>query len=110
MTGLLFIDDEKGVRRSMERALKNEPYTVYTAEDGEIGIRLFQENLSKIGVVISDYKMPGPDGLETLSRIARLFLNGCKGPGRLKAASMLDRYPENAEKVVPQNNHIILDL
>jgi DNA-binding NtrC family response regulator len=72
MTGLLFIDDEEGVRRSMERALKNEPYTVYTARDGEIGIRLFQENLSKIGVVISDYKMPGPDGLETLSRIARL--------------------------------------
>lgn len=72
MTGLLFIDDEEGVRRSLERALKNEPYTVYTAEDGETGIRLFQDNLSKIGVVISDYKMPGPDGLEILARIARL--------------------------------------
>jgi adenylate cyclase len=72
MTGLLFIDDEEGVRRSVERALKNEPYTVYTAEDGETGIRLFQENLSKISIVISDYKMPGPDGLETLARIATL--------------------------------------
>jgi DNA-binding NtrC family response regulator len=72
MTGLLFIDDEEGVRRSLERALKNEPYTVYTAEDGETGIRLFQENLSKISIVISDYKMPGLDGLETLARIGAL--------------------------------------
>ncbi len=72
MAGLLFIDDEEGVRRSLGRALKNEPYTVYTAEDGETGIGLFQENLSKISIVISDYKMPGPDGLETLAQIATL--------------------------------------
>ena len=48
MTGILFIDDEEGVRRSLVRALKREPYTVYTAEDGETGIGLFEENLSKI--------------------------------------------------------------
>ncbi len=70
MTGLLFIDDEEGVRRSIGRALKKEPYTVHTAEDGEKGIRLFEKNISKIGMVISDYKMPGLDGLETLARIA----------------------------------------
>jgi adenylate cyclase len=33
---------------------------------------VFQENLAKISIVISDYKMPGPDGLETLARIAAL--------------------------------------
>jgi class 3 adenylate cyclase len=72
MTGLLFIDDEEGVRRSITRALKNEPYTVFTAENGEKGIRLVEEYLSAITVAISDFKMPGIDGLETLSRIVTI--------------------------------------
>jgi adenylate cyclase len=69
MTGLLFIDDEEGVRRSITRALRREPYTVYTAENGEIGIRIVQQYRSEITMVISDYKMPGLDGMETLARI-----------------------------------------
>jgi class 3 adenylate cyclase len=69
MTGLLFIDDEEGVRRSIARALKKEPYTIYEAENGKAGIRLVEQYLSTITIAISDYKMPGMDGLETLSRI-----------------------------------------
>jgi adenylate cyclase len=69
MTGLLFIDDEEGVRRSITRALKREPYTIYTAENGEAGIRIVKQYLSAITIVISDLKMPGLDGLETLTRI-----------------------------------------
>lgn len=72
MTGLLFIDDEEGVRRSITRALKREPYTIYTAENGDTGIRLAQQHLSEITIVISDYKMPGLDGMETLTRIASI--------------------------------------
>lgn len=72
MTGLLFIDDEEGVRRSITRALKREPYTIYTAENGDTGIGLVQQYLSEITIVISDYKMPGLDGLETLTRIASI--------------------------------------
>jgi adenylate cyclase len=72
MTSLLFIDDEEGVRRSLKRALKKEPYTVYTAEDGETGIQLVEQYLSQIGIVISDYKMPGLDGLETLALISSI--------------------------------------
>jgi adenylate cyclase len=72
MTGLLFIDDEKGVRRSLKRALKKEPYRVFTADNGQAGIHLVQQYLATIAVVVSDYKMPGMDGLETLSRIASI--------------------------------------
>jgi adenylate cyclase len=72
MTGLLFIDDEEGVRRSITRALKREPYTIYTAENGDTGVRLAEQYLSEITIVISDYKMPGLDGLETLTRIASI--------------------------------------
>ena len=35
---ILFIDDEEGVRRSVQRALKREPYHIYTAGDGREGL------------------------------------------------------------------------
>ena len=39
-----------------------------------------------------------------------LFLDSCCCHRRLKAASMLGGYLENAEKVVPQNMHFHIDL
>ncbi len=72
MNGLLFIDDEEGVRRSMVRALKKEPYKTYIAGNGEEGIRFVQENIYNISTVISDYKMPGLNGIETLSNIGAI--------------------------------------
>ena len=83
MNGLLFIDDEEGIRRSILRALKKEPYKTYAAKNGKEGIEFIKQNLSKIATVISDYKMPGLDGLETLSiigsinpEITRIILTG----------------------------------
>lgn len=72
MNGLLFIDDEEGVRRSVARAFRKGPYTVFTAEGGEEGIAFIRENTSGIVMVISDYKMPGLNGLETLSIIGSI--------------------------------------
>jgi len=72
MNGLLFIDDEEGVRRSVVRALKKEPYNIYTADNGERGIEFIKGNIFDVATVISDYKMPGLNGLETLTRIASI--------------------------------------
>ena len=72
MNGLLFIDDEEGVRRSVARALKREPYELYIAENGEAGIALVERNHRGIHTVVSDYRMPGLDGLETLGTIGRI--------------------------------------
>ncbi|MBW2568051.1 MAG: response regulator, partial [Deltaproteobacteria bacterium] len=69
MNGLLFIDDEEGVRRSVVRALKKEQYKTFTVGNGEEGIKYVKENIHNISTVISDYKMPGLNGLETLSNI-----------------------------------------
>ena len=52
MNGLLFIDDEEGVRRSMARALKREPYKTYTAKTGQEEIVFIKEHLSLIEIVI----------------------------------------------------------
>lgn len=72
MNGLLFIDDEEGVRRSIARALKKSSYQIYTAENGEEGIEFIKTHLYDITTVISDYKMPGLDGMETLVAIGAL--------------------------------------
>jgi adenylate cyclase len=72
MNHLLFIDDEEGVRRSVARALKREPYTIHTAGNGKDGIDFVRENRNQVVTVVSDYKMPGLDGLETLTAIAAL--------------------------------------
>ena len=72
MDKLLFIDDEEGIRRSVVRALKHEPYEICTAENGEIGIDFVKKNSSDISTVVSDYKMPGLDGLETLCKIGSI--------------------------------------
>jgi response regulator RpfG family c-di-GMP phosphodiesterase len=56
MTGLLFIDDEERVRRSVTRALRPQSYKIYTAENGDNGIKVVQEHRSEITMVISDFK------------------------------------------------------
>ncbi len=72
MNGLLFIDDEEGIRRSIVRALDKEPYQVFTAADGHIGIDILKKHLPQIRTVISDYRMPHIDGLRTLMAVQRL--------------------------------------
>lgn len=69
MDGLLFIDDEAGIRRSVKRAFRKGPCPVYTAKDGDEGIAFVRDRVSRVTTVISDYRMPGRDGLETLAAI-----------------------------------------
>jgi adenylate cyclase len=70
--GLLIIDDDEGVRRSMVRALKKEPYETYVTTCGEEGISFIKQNNQRVSTVISDYKMPGLDGLATLLSIGEI--------------------------------------
>jgi class 3 adenylate cyclase len=72
MNGLLFIDDEEGIRRSVSRALKKSAYEVFLAENGEEGVRWLEDHPEKVSTVVSDFKMPGLSGMETLARIGRI--------------------------------------
>lgn len=69
--GVLVVDDEEGVRRSIHRALQREAYDVHLAEEGRRALEIVQSDPA-IEIVISDLKMPGLDGLETLTRIAEM--------------------------------------
>ena len=72
MNGLLFIDDEEEIRRSIVRALDRESYEVFTAGDGNTGIDMVKKHVSCISTVISDFRMPGIDGLQTLMAVYKL--------------------------------------
>ena len=64
---LLYVEDDAGLARLVQRGLSRLGYTVEHAADGEAGLaRLAQGG---IDVIALDQHMPGLDGLETLERI-----------------------------------------
>lgn len=72
MIGLMVVDDEEGVRRSLRKVLEKDGYDILLAENGEQAVNMVRENHRRLETVISDYKMPGMDGLETLIEIGKI--------------------------------------
>lgn len=64
---ILVIDDEKPTLSMFRLFLTAYGYEVFTAEDGEKGLQLFDE--LQPDIVFTDIKMPGMDGLEVLRKI-----------------------------------------
>jgi adenylate cyclase len=72
MIGLMVVDDEEGVRRSLRKVLEKDGYSILLAENGEQAVHMVRANHSHLETVISDFKMPGMDGLETLVEIGKI--------------------------------------
>lgn len=72
MNGLMVVDDEEGVRRALKKVLERDGYRIVLAENGEEALSIIRSDGRDIETVISDYRMPGMDGLETLIEIGRL--------------------------------------
>jgi class 3 adenylate cyclase len=72
MNRLLIVDDEEGVRRSLKKVMEPEGYSVLLAENGRRAIDIVAADGDDIETVISDFRMPGMDGMETLVAIGRL--------------------------------------
>ena len=66
---LLLVDDEEGIRKVLGISLADIGYQVFTAENGEQALRIFQE--TNPSIVLTDIKMPGMDGIELLQKIKR---------------------------------------
>ncbi len=72
MNDLMVVDDEEGVRRSLKKVLERDGYRIILAENGEEALSIIRSDGRDIETVISDYRMPGMDGLETLIEVGRL--------------------------------------
>ncbi|ACA14869.1 signal transduction histidine kinase [Methylobacterium sp. 4-46] len=67
---ILYIDDDPGLGRLVQRALRGRGYAVDLAEDGEAGLARLRAG--GIDVVALDHHMPGRSGLEVLAAIRAL--------------------------------------
>jgi DNA-binding NtrC family response regulator len=59
---ILVVDDEEPIRKLLKARFEREGFTVMTAAHAEEAEQCLNQNAS-IGVVVSDVKMPGKDGL-----------------------------------------------
>lgn len=67
-TRILCVDDERNVLRSLERIFLDDDYLILTAVSGEEGLELLSA-MPQVQVVISDYRMPGMNGVEFLKEV-----------------------------------------
>ncbi len=69
MTKILVIDDEASITNLVSAYLKPEGYEVYTAMDGNAGLKA--AHAFKPDLIILDVMLPGMDGIELLTRLRR---------------------------------------
>ncbi|MBU8909922.1 MAG: response regulator [Desulfobacterales bacterium] len=63
---ILVVDDEKIVRDSMKEWLKEEGFSVTTADSGQKALELMDDR--SFNMMLTDIKMPGMDGVELLAK------------------------------------------
>ena len=66
---ILVIDDEDVVRRVAKAALEMYGYSVIGAEDGEQGVRIFEQRPNDVDLVVLDLVMPKWSGEETFRHL-----------------------------------------
>ncbi len=67
---ILVVDDDRGVREALRRALTLAGYEVQLAEDGEAALELLVQAVPE--AVVLDVGLPGVDGLEVCRRVRRM--------------------------------------
>ena len=65
---ILCVDDEANVLKALRRLFLDEDYEIITAESGEEGLEEL-DNEPGVQVVISDYRMPGMNGVDFLKEV-----------------------------------------
>lgn len=68
---LLLVDDEENIVRSLTRLLRRDGYKIFTANSGKEGLEVLKEN--KVGVIISDQRMPEMNGTEFLNQVKGVY-------------------------------------
>ncbi|MEA2031457.1 MAG: response regulator [candidate division Zixibacteria bacterium] len=67
---ILIVDDEPNVIKSLRRLLIDTDYEILTAESGEAGLEILENN--EVQLIISDYRMPGMSGIEFLAQARKI--------------------------------------
>lgn len=73
---ILFVDDEEGVLRSLQRLFIDEDFEIFTASSGKAGLDILKSN--NIAVIVSDQRMPEMSGAEFLEKAGKLAPDSVK--------------------------------
>lgn len=68
---ILYVDDEEKALKQLSRAI-GDTFRLLTAPNAEEGLRLLNEHLDEIGIVMSDQRMPGMKGVQLLEKARQL--------------------------------------
>jgi response regulator RpfG family c-di-GMP phosphodiesterase len=68
---LLLVDDEPNIVSALKRTLRRDGYSILTANSAEEGLKLLADN--KVGVIISDQRMPQMTGVDFLRKVKALY-------------------------------------
>jgi two-component system NtrC family sensor kinase len=89
---ILCVDDETNVLQSLKRLFLDEEYEILVAESGPEGIAILEQH-PPVQVVISDYRMPGMDGIAFFKEVherwpdtVRIVLSGYADTAAVVAA------------------------
>lgn len=69
---LLCVDDETNIIKVIRRQLVDDDIEFYSASNAAEGLALLQQ-LEKVDVIVSDYRMPGKNGIEFLKEASLLY-------------------------------------
>ncbi|MGA7162163.1 MAG: response regulator, partial [Bacteroidota bacterium] len=69
---ILVVDDEESFRQIYEQTLVSFGYKVYTAEDGDEALAIYEQHRSEIDLVVSDLTMPKMNGEELFKKLLAL--------------------------------------
>jgi DNA-binding NtrC family response regulator len=67
---VLVVDDELVIREGLQRVLEGESFAVEACRSGHLAIELMQQK--EFGLIITDLKMPGMNGIEVLKAVKAL--------------------------------------
>jgi two-component system NtrC family sensor kinase len=66
-TKVLFVDDEQNVLNAIKRVFLDEKCVILSATSGAEGLKILSKH--RVQVVVSDYRMPGMNGIEFLKEV-----------------------------------------
>jgi two-component system probable response regulator PhcQ len=71
---ILYVDDEEKSLRYFRQIFEDE-YVIHTATNAADGFRILEEHGARIGILLTDQRMPGESGVELMERARRLQPN-----------------------------------
>jgi DNA-binding NtrC family response regulator len=70
--GVLIVDSDSGSRCDLARAMEEQGWQVWTAQDGVAAVEIYRQESGRIDVVLVDLQLPGLLGTRVLAELAEI--------------------------------------